>query len=163
MKKSAIGKLVLAIALFALAAFCFIKFSPAGESKDETAYFYDLEEKKLFVAARDAIPPIPGIKNKDQAGVKAVVISTNGKPRDKASRKIAYLEKYSPDLKQRLEAVQAGKSTQVPPRGTRQAQIYVKRLEDAQWYAVDTAEGEKILNEWNVPGPNGVMPVVCSP
>src|SRR6185369_6110613 len=137
--------------------------SPAHESQDQNTFFYDLAEQKLFVAPRSAIPPIPGIKKTELTGVRAVVICTNGRPNDPASRKIAYLEKYSPELKQVMEAVQAGKDNPVPPRGTRQGLIYVKRLADTEWQPVSSPEGEKILSEWNVPGPDGKLPMVCSP
>src|SRR6266853_2865656 len=125
---SVTGKLVIAIVLLALAVFFFVKFSPSHESQDDQAYFYDLKEQKLFVAPRSSIPPIPGIKTKDLIGVRAVVISTNGNPKDKTSRKIAYLERYAPELKRVLEAVQAGQRTDVPPREARQGWIYVRRL-----------------------------------
>jgi hypothetical protein len=48
------------------------------------------------VAPRTRVPPIPGINNEEPDGMRAIVISTSGNPKDK---KIAYLEKYAPELK----------------------------------------------------------------
>jgi hypothetical protein len=163
MNKSNLGKLSLALALLAGAAVCFVKLSPRGDAENDKGFFYDLAEQRLFVAPRTLIPPIPGLTGGALKGVRAVVISTNANPGDKASRKIAYLEKYSPELKEVLEAVRAGKTSAVPSHQERQAQIFVRRLNEAEWYAVKSPEGEKILTEWNVPGPDGKLPSVCSP
>jgi hypothetical protein len=163
MNKSNLGKLSLALALLAGAAVCFVKLSPRDDGENDKGFFYDLAEQRLFVAPRTLIPPIPGLTGGALKGVRAVVISTNANPGDKASRKIAYLEKYSPELKEVLEAVRAGKTSAVPSHQERQAQIFVRRLNEAEWYAVKSPEGEKILTEWNVPGPDGKLPSVCSP
>jgi hypothetical protein len=163
MNRSVAFKLVLVVFLLGLAGVLFWKLSPAGDPRDDQTYFYDLKEQKLFVAKRSLIPPIPGVKGAEGAAVRAIVISTNGNPKDPAGRKIAYLEKYAPELKRVLEAVQAGKVTDVPPREARQAMIYVKRPVDAEWVAVNTPEGEKVMSEWSAPGPDGRLPMVCSP
>jgi hypothetical protein len=163
MNKSTLGKLTLALALLAGATVCFVKLSPRGDGENDKGFFYDLAEQRLFVASRTLIPPIAGLKSRELTGVRAVVISTNANPKDKASRKIAYLEKYSPELKMVLEAVRAGKTSAVPSHQERQALIFVRRVNEAEWYTVKSPEGEKILTEWNVPGPDGKLPVVCSP
>jgi hypothetical protein len=162
MNRSDIGKLGLALTLLAVAGVCFVKFRPAPEQSEE-GFFYDLAAQKLFVAPRSLIPPIAGINSKELTAVRAIIISTNGNPRDKASRRIAYLERYSPELKQALEAFRAGKTATAASHEERQTQILVKRLNETEWYAVKSPEGERILTEWNVPGPNGKLPVVCSP
>jgi hypothetical protein len=162
MSGSDIGKLGLALALLAAAGVCFVKLRPEPE-QSESGFFYDLAAQKLFAAPRTLIPPIPGINGKELTAVRAIVISTNGRPQDRASRQIAYLEKYSPELKQVLEAFRAGKTTLVPSHQERQTQIFVKRLNDTEWHTVKSPEGERILTEWNVPGPDGKLPSVCSP
>ena len=162
MSSSDIGKLGLALALLVGAGVCFVKFKPAPD-QSEKGFFYDLAAQKLFVAPRTLIPPIPGVNGKELTGVRAIVISINGNPRDTASRQIAYLEKYSSDLKQVLEAVRAGKTTSVPSHQERQTQIFVKRLNETEWHTVKSPEGELILTDWNVPGPEGKLPVVCGP
>jgi len=161
-------KVVSACVLLAAAVVCFIKLSPAGESRDENAYFYDLEEQKLFVAPRSSIPPIKGIKGRAMAGVRAIVISTTGDPADKKHRQIAYLEKYSPEIKRLFEEVQQARAAGLSAEGRidrRQvpANTWVRRLHDAEWHPLDSTEGENITSEWNAPGPDGRTPVVCSP
>lgn len=157
-----------ALALLAGSVVFFIKLSPAGESGDSRSYFYDLEEQKLFVAPSSSIPPINGIKGGAAAGVRAIVISPTGEPGDQKHRQIAYLEKYSPEIKQLFEEVRqaraAGRSeegridrSQVPPN------TWVRRVHETEWHALSTAEGKKIASEWNVPGPDGRAPTVCSP
>ena len=102
------------------------------------------------------------------AGVRAIVISTTGNAADKEHREIAYLEKYSPEIKELFEEVRqarmAGRSEegridrrQVP------ANTLVRRLHETEWHALNTTEGKAIASEWNAPGPDGRTPVVCSP
>jgi hypothetical protein len=168
LNKSGTFKLVAALGLLALAAVFFIKLSPTREALDDKSYFFDLNERKLFVAPRSSIPPVAGIKHADQAGVRAIVISTNGKAADKKHLRIAYLEKYSPELKRVFEAVQQaraeGKSAEgLIDRSQVPAGTLVRRPDDMQWYSLNSAEGAKIVTEWNIPGPDGVTPTVCSP
>src|SRR6266498_1799255 len=109
--------LALAVVLLAGAAFRFSRFLGERHQTDENAYFYDLSERKLFVASRTLVPPIRGINNDEPDGMRAIVISTSGNPKDKASRKIAYLEKYAPELKQQFEDMQSGRESGAPPGG----------------------------------------------
>lgn len=95
--------------------------------------------------------------------MRAVVISTNGTPEDKKSWTVAYLEKYSPELKQQMENAQ--KTGQSPALGRAGAQEhrFVRRLGEDKWYPMNSPEAERIVSDWATPGPNGVTPVVCSP
>ena len=156
-------KVALAVVALAIAAVIFLGFFRGRSEGKELTYFYDLSEKKLFPAPRNSIAPIRGINDAEQDAVRAIVISTTGNPKDKANRKIAYLETCSPELKAQLEAAQSGNTAAVPPRGVRQALMLVRRLEEADWYPVSSAEGEKIMTEWQMPGPGGKAPVVCAP
>jgi hypothetical protein len=161
-------KVCLAVILFAAALFFYFEFSPASAGRGEQAYFYDLKQQKLFLAPRSSIPPLPGLNQAENAGVRAIVISTTGDARDLKHRKIAYLEKYSPELKQLFEAVHRARAAGQSAEGMIQrsqipAGTFVRRPQDTQWYSLTSAEGERIVNEWNTPGPDGVVPVVCSP
>jgi len=168
MKKSARLQVVLALVLLAASVFFFIKLSPARESQHGDAYFYDVQEQQLFVVPRGSIPPINGIKGAAMTGVRAIVIATNGNPADKKHFQIAYLEKYSPDIKQLFEEVRQARAAGRSEEGRidrRQvhANTWVRRLYDTEWQSLDTAEGQNIASEWNKPGPDGRTPVVCSP
>ena len=162
MNRSNVLKLVLAVTLLGGAAFMFVRFLRQGDGISEQTYFYDLSEKKLFAASREALPPIAGLNNAEEDAVRAVVISLNGNPQDEASRKIAYLEKYAPEFKQQLEKVRAGQADPLP-RGARNGLRFVRRLNDVEWHPVSSPEGQKILTEWNVPGADGKFPMVCAP
>ena len=160
--------LVLALVLLAGAAFRFSMFLGQRGPSDQSAFFYDLSERKLFVAPRTVVPPIRGINNDELDGVRAVVVSTSNNPKDKASRKIAYLEKYATELKQQLEAMQSGQEPAGPSgsqisRSAAQSFTFVRRLNDETWYAANSAEAELIMKEWQVPGPDGKTPLVCAP
>jgi len=162
MNKSNMLKVVLAAALLGFATCMFLRFFRREDDIAETTFFYDLSEKKLFAAPRDAVPPIRGLNDAEEDAVRAVVIARNGNPDDKAGRKIAYLEKYAPELKQILEKVRAGKAEPLP-RDARNSYRFVKRLGDAEWHAVSSPEGQKIMTEWAVAVPDGKVPVVCVP
>jgi len=169
MNKKTIIQAGVALVLLATAALLTVSFfrSRAGHSEG-TIFFYDLSEQKLFAAPRDSVPPISGINNEAVDGVRAIVISTSGDPKDKQHRKIAYLEKYTPDLKARLEAVRqaqnAGQSTAgMIPHGMMSANTLVRRPADTQWFVMNTPQGEQVVAEWNVPGKDGKYPAVCVP
>ena len=151
-----------AVALLGGAALIFARFLKRGDGVVENTFFYDLSEKKLFAASRELLPPIRGLNGNEEDAVRAVVIVSSANARDKAARKIAYLEKYAPELKQHLAKVRDGQAEPLP-RGTRDSYRFVKRVNDAEWRPVSSPEGEKILGEWNVPGPDGKFPIVCVP
>jgi hypothetical protein len=162
MNKSNSLKLALAVALLGAASCMLARSLRRDSGVVEQTYFYDLSEKKLFAVSREALPPIRGLNDAQEDAVRAVVISISGNPKDKASRKIAYLEKYAPELKERLEKVREGKAEPLP-RGARDSYRFVKRVTDTEWHPIASPEGEKILGEWNVPGADGKYPVVCVP
>jgi len=162
MKKSQALKVLLALLLLAGAGFVLYRSFSQDHGVSEKTFFYDLSERKLFAASREELPPIRGLNGTEEDAVRAVVISVNGNSNDKASRKIAYLAKYAQQLKQHLEKVRAGQA-EAMPRGSRDKYRFVKRLADSEWHAVNTPEAEKIMGEWNVAGPDGKYPVVCTP
>src|ERR1700693_1186306 len=105
MNKSAAIKVVMSLVLLGAPVVLYLKLSPARQSDNGDAYFYDLQEQKLFVAPQGSIPPIKGLKGAAGAGVRAIVISPTGDPSDKKHRQIAYLEEYSPEIKALFEEV----------------------------------------------------------
>jgi hypothetical protein len=162
MKTFLAGKLIIAVLLLAAAGFIFYRFFTQDSGISEQTFFYDQSEKKLFSVSREELPPIRGLDNPEEDAVRAVVIAVNGNAKDKKNRKIAYLEKYAPEFKSHLAKVRGG-AAEPMPRGTRDQYRFVKRVQDSEWFAVNTPEGAKILSEWNVAGPDGKYPIVCSP
>src|SRR6266850_5013095 len=86
-KKAAL-MLAFAVVLLTGAGFRFARFFRGNGSSDGLAYFYDVSERKLFVASRTLVPPIRGINDGELDGMRAVVVSASGNPRDKAGQKI---------------------------------------------------------------------------
>jgi hypothetical protein len=109
------------------------------------------------------VPPIKGINDAQEDAVRAVVISTNGNPRNRSSWKISYFEMYSPELKRQMEAAQASGTS--PAMGGRMAQAhrFVRRPSDTQWFPLNSIQGEQIVSEWLGAGPGGGPAVVCTP
>jgi hypothetical protein len=162
MNKAAALKIAVSLLLLAGAGFGFYRYFNRDTGVSEQEFFYDLSEKKLFAAPRESLPPIRGLNDAEEDAVRAVVIAPASDPDNPAKRQIAYLEKYAPELKKSLEEVRAGKAEPLPSR-VRNGYRFVRRGDGGSWHAVNTPEGEKILNDWNVPGPDGKPPVVCVP
>jgi hypothetical protein len=160
-------KLLLAIGLLAVGLALVWRFIRDQIPTEEMAYYYDLSEQKLFTAPRHMVPPIRGLNNATEDAFRAMVFSSNGKPKDKASHRIAYLEKFSPELKQQIEALQRAEEEDpkapLPPkdkadRVAARAHRFVRRLTDLEWYPLDSPQAEKILIEWQT-----ANAVVCVP
>lgn len=132
-------------------------------SGGEQAFFYDVSKGKLFTAPRTAVPPIRGVDGPEEDAFKAVVISVTGRPQDAASRRVAYLEKFSPALKAQMEAAQAGGPPLEISRVEMQRQRFVRRLTDQEWYPLNSPEAERLMSEWLNLGEKGATPTVCVP
>lgn len=162
MKKQHIQSISIVILLVAAGWRLWVAFRPES-GPSEKAWYYDLSEKKLFVADRGSIPPIRGMNDATADGVRAVVVAPPGKCDDKEARRIAYLETNAPELKQALDAARASGSEPAISRGQAQSLRLVRRVTDAEWVSLATPEGEQIVSEWAVPGPDGQSPAVCTP
>lgn len=169
MDKQLIAKFAGAAALALLAGFLVVRaFRGHGGDGDGMVYFYDLSEKKLFAAPRASVPPIRGINDATADGVRAIVITASADAKDKKKQRIAYLEKYTPELKKLFEDARGGVEGAQAAGGTIRredvpANTLVRRLPDSEWHTMNTPEGEKIVTEWNVPAPDGSYPTVCVP
>jgi hypothetical protein len=155
-------KLFLALGMLGLAAVFFRRSAAVPSRPAELAYFYDEGERALFPAPRNLLAPVSGWRKPGSVAVRAIVIAANGDPEDKAARRIAYLEKYSPELKAALEAARSGQAG-APPRQFRQDFTLVRRPDESDWHAISSREGKAILVEWQTPGPDGKRPTICSP
>jgi len=129
----------------------------------ELAFFYDPSADELFTASSTSIPPIRGVDGEEEDAVRAVVISVVGDPKDKESWQIAYLERYSPELKRQLEQARESASAPEMSRGAAQAHRFVRRVTDQEWYSLRSPEAEAILSGWLTAGPQGGPATICTP
>jgi hypothetical protein len=132
-----------------------------GENRGQQAFFYDLSKRELFTADANLIPPIRGIDNAEEDGVKAVVIAD--KPDDKKTRRVAYLERYAPELKRDMEEARAKNAAPLISRAGAQTMRFVQRPGESQWHPLISQEAQRIVSDWTRPGPDGLSPVVCTP
>jgi hypothetical protein len=153
-------QLIAAVIMLTVAGAIFFNSWRASKAGPQ-AYFYDLSKGELFTASANLIPPIRGIDSAEEDGVKAVVIAPT--PNDKKNRRIAYLERYSPELRRDMEEARAKQTRPVIDRSSQQNFRFVRRASDTNWYSMNSAEGQRIVNEWTTPGPDGLSPVVCTP
>jgi hypothetical protein len=162
MTKLSKARPIAGVLLLGVAVFLWVRGlnrTPASEK----AFFYDLSANRIFVGSRSDLPPIRGVDGPEEDAFRAVVISMSGKPKDRDSWKVAYIEGFSPELKQQMaDAQQKGEALEMG-RLASQAHRFVSRIGDTNWYSLATPEGEQIINEWAKPGPGGVTPVVCTP
>lgn len=129
----------------------------------EKGFFYDVSAKKIFLANRDAVPPIRGVDGPEEDGFRAVVYSPTGHPADKRTWKVAYLERCTPELKAKMEAAQKSGEALAMGRVEAQSHRLVRRLEDSEWLPMSAPGVETILNGWATPGPDGATPTLCAP
>ena len=146
-------------------------FRRTGE-EGATIWFYDQSEKRLYEVPRDTIPPHKGIGGRSGDGVRAVVVAFRAEQSDPRKRRIAYLETYTPALKELLERAGAARAAGrafkggVPPRDSSyfQTNCLVKGPEESEWHASSSPEGRRAMTEWRSwRGPDGQPPVVCVP
>lgn len=163
MTRRSLVRAVLTVALLAAAAGLVWRGWIGRAAPGEKAFFYDLSARKLFTAPRTAVPPIRGIDGPEEDGVRATVISPTGHPRDRATWKVVYLEKYSPELKRQMEAAQASGEALGMGRIAALEHRWVRRPEDSEWLPLSSPQAEAILNSWAAPGPDGATPVLCAP
>ena len=160
-KKSSI-QLTLAAIAAAGAIFLLVR-SVTGGSPGHDAFFYDMSAGRLFTAPGSSVPPIRGVDGPEEDGFRAVVVSINGNAADKSSWRVAYLERYSPELKQQIEASQAGGPPPAMGRGGSSTHRWVRRTNDVEWATLGSEAGERIVSEWLSAGVNGATPVLCTP
>lgn len=136
----------------------------------QMVWFYDESEKQLYPMPINTIPPDKGIGGPSGDGYRAIVVGFTGYKKDKSLRKIAYLEKYSPELKQILDSMIAARIAGriftgiIPGRQSQyfQNNTFVKRRNDTEWYPANSDEGRRIVGEWREwRGPDGGGAAVC--
>jgi hypothetical protein len=134
-------------------------------------WFYDESEKALYPMPVNTVPPDKGIGGPSGDGMRAIVVGFTGYRHDRSQRKIAYLQKYSAELKQALDEVITARAAgrifagPVPSRQSEyfQSNTLVKRPDDSEWHPANTKEGQRIMNEWRSwQGADGSRPVICA-
>ncbi|MFL3665760.1 MAG: hypothetical protein ACJ06V_04165 [Verrucomicrobiota bacterium] len=159
-------QLIFAGVLFALAIIFFVLFGSSERVALE--YFYDESEQKLFTSPAGSIPPIKGINDEQLDGVRAIVIAPKGKRGDKSAHRIAYLEKWSPQLKQHMEAASKAKAAghtvpNIVDRSQRKFHQFIRRKDSSQWYTMNTDEAAKIMATLRTKDAQGKIPEICMP
>ncbi len=131
-------------------------------------WFYDQLAHRLYPAPRDRIPP----DGSDDSKVRAVVIGFQGMGSDMRQLKIAYLEKYAPDLKALLERAEAAHTARkpftekIPSNASDEFKnhAFVKAPDEADWHKLGSAEARGAMSAWrDWRGPAGQMPFVSVP
>ena len=131
-------------------------------------WFYDQGAQRLYPAPRDLVPP----DGSGDARVRAMVIGFLGLGNSVSQLKIAYLEKYNPDLKALLERAQAAHAAElpfkekIPSRDSAyfQDNTMVKRPGEDIWHTLGSEEGRQIMAEWrDWRGPAGQTPIISAP
>ena len=166
MQASEKKQLTLAGVLFALAILFFVLFS--SPEREALEFFYDESEQKLFTAPTGSIPPIKGINDNQLDGVRAIVIAPKGQRDDEAAHRIAYLEKWSPQLKQHMEAAAKAKADghavpNIVDRSQRKFHQFVRRTDSPEWYTMNTDEAAKIMATLRTKDAQGKIPDICTP
>jgi hypothetical protein len=168
-------KLTAAVAFAALAAgFVLDRVNALRKVGEEgtCVWFYDQSEKRLYAVAADTLPPLKGTGGKSGDAVRAVVVTFPGGRGKAAERRIAYLETYTPELKDLLERIHAARGAgvryegSVPSRDSEffQTNSLVKGPDEEVWHPADSAEAQAIVSEWRSwRSPEGSAPVVCVP
>ena len=135
-------------------------------------WFYDQSEKCLYPASPDILPPDRGVGGRKGDGVRAVVVTFRGHKNDAGNRRIAYLQTYSPELKNLLDRVCAARAAghpfkdQIPTRDSDyfQTNTLVSRADHPTWHPACSTEGQRIMSEWRSwRGPDGQAPVLSTP
>jgi hypothetical protein len=131
-------------------------------------WFYDQSAQRLYPAPRDLIPP----DGNSDTRVRALVVSFHGLGNDVSQLKIAYLEKYNPDLKALLDRAQAAHAARrlftekIPARDSAyfQDNTMVKRPGEPFWHTLGSEEARQLMAEWrDWRGPAGQTPIISVP
>jgi len=138
------------------------KSGPAGSSK---AWFYDLNTGELFTAAAKELPPIKApsgpLPDGQPAGVLAHVFSFADEPNE-LNRFIAFLETYTPDMKEQMSAFLKSKNKNPDLLKDWNSGRLVRAVDGNDWYPADSKQGREI-QKIPVPDANCRQPNICMP
>lgn len=156
-------KILVSVAMLSLAAYLVWNWWRSEHTGGNQVYFYDQSAQKLFSTSSDSVAPIAGTDGPEIDAVRAIVFSPSGDCRK--DQQIAYLEKYSPELKAQFEVAKKNPEADLPRMSRSQAQshTFVRRVQDKDWHPLDSEEGGRIVGEWRLASPAGTDPVICLP
>lgn len=132
----------------------------------EMAFYYDLSEKRLYVDRAGLRPPLEGIGGEAGDGVSATVYSCEEECSD-AVRRIAYLQKMTPELQAAWAAWDAESDPAARDGSRVQSREYVsentllRRVDEETWHARSSPEGQYITSVLTRPCDNGALPRLC--
>jgi hypothetical protein len=165
---------LLTTAVLAAAAIGFVvaRLAEARKVGEEGSqiWFYDLSEKQLYAVPARTVPPHKGVGGAKDDGVRAIVVGFRGE--GKGARRIAYLEKCTPELKALVEEVRAARAAgrvqraSIPSRDSDfyQENTLIRSPEQDVWYPVNSPEAQRIAAEWRSwQGPAGQRPDIVAP
>ena len=167
MTKSRIISVVVIVICFAVAGLAFTRFLGTG-APDDSAYFYDLSEATLYVASGTGRAPIKGIGGEPDDGVSAMVFSCCENCAS-GEKQIAYLQKYTPELKALWEAwdlaseEERHQASKLDDRNFVTSNTLVRRIDGDQWYPRNSPEGQAILGVLTRACSNGTYPRIMNP
>lgn len=127
----------------ALAAAAVIWLWPRGAYEPPGSYFYDLSEKKLYAAPRNAFAPEDGIGGESGDGVEAIVFKCPQCPADRLET--MYLRTHTPEYKRRHEeARRAGTAVEGLTREWESEHTLISRVDPIAWHKASSDEAIKI-------------------
>ena len=146
-RKDIIKFTVLGIVVLAAAVVAFRNVTADRGPQD---WFYDLSEARLYTAPLGSITPLPGVGGESGDGVEAKVVAPEGECGKAASRKVVYLVTYTEEYQRlKAESKDSGQLNETANRSFQVANTLVRRPTDSQWFASDSEEGVKIVEEFN--------------
>jgi hypothetical protein len=131
----------------------------------ERTFWYDLSEKKLFVARPDLTPPQDGLGGEPGDAFPATVIAWEGS----SEQTVAFLTSFTPELRDLHQQAQELKAQGLPPPDKIGDRLWVTRntlvrtVDSDQWHPKDSPAGLKIVGVLARRGQNGGFPRICSP
>jgi hypothetical protein len=153
------------VALIAVAAVTFVVHWSLNAHKRPKGnlWFYDLKTRQLFAASDLSVPPID-TKSGPGMGVRAYVYASEGGPKS-TNQFIAYLEKFTPELKQAVaqqlrragRQMVIGMALESQPGG-----VLVSSPEEERWFPKMSREGQAIIQTGKQKG-GSANPILCLP
>ncbi len=144
------------VSVFIFLIILVVLFWPTGTSaefKPKQVWYYDLNTGKLFASTSGQNPPVEAPSGPLPDGQHAGVLAHVYKDRTDINSEpfIAFLETLTPDA-QKTRPTSLGPANE---RTEQEVKIWnqgrlVKRVEDDQWVAYDSRQGEQILEEVSV-------------